>query len=419
MSQKLALLAVCLLLALSPLIAQDSGTASLGYGMVAIIALVGLHLLRRSLGGEKVSFTPDPIDYSLLGLFCAGLVATASSSFLGISAAGLALNGLYLAFYLALRHLLKNRAQLLILVLAVAIGLVWTSGEGLWQYLHGAEALATWEDPLTSSFERMNRVYSTLLNPNLYAIHGLLAFPLVFALVAQIFSEPESLPRRLLKGSGLLVLALLAVFLVFQSGSRAAWLGLAAQLFLLTAALFSRLAMSWRLAMLGLGASVLLFASQSKSLVNRLQSMLDGHENSSNSFRLHVWEACLTGFQENIYFGVGVGSKVFYQAYALYAQSLYSALGCYSLPLELAFELGLFGLLGLGALLFGIGRLAFTALPALERFEGKLALACLVSLFGALVASFFDVVILRPQACIMFVTVLALLVSVCQLEKKP
>ncbi len=65
-------------------------------------------------------------------------------------------------------------------------------------------------------------------------------------------------------------------------------------------------------------------------------------------------------------FGIGVGNQAFRLAYGLYMRSGFDALGAYCVPLEIAVETGVFGLLAFAVLLLAIlcrAHLNFT-LPA-------------------------------------------------------
>jgi len=440
-------------------------------------------------------FNITKIDLAVLILYLAAVVATFASYFFKESLSGLSKYTLYFFLYLAFRALIQNRQDIYLLFAAALIGSLWVSLEGLWQVLFGAQALATWEDPNIHISEQLNRVYSTLLNPNLLSAYLLLLWPLAVACLTfwneKIFisinnffvqlkrisskfpptrglggnntsskfalpkglegnptQEKETKPLNKLSSGGLFcvcalcAVALLQIFITFQTGSRGAWLGLGAQLLVLLVIVYFVTRSTWLLIVSGvLCVGAVLIALSKVSVLNRLLSIFSSYDHSSNSFRLHVWKACWQIFIENIFFGIGPGSKAFYEAYGIYMDSKYSALGAYSLPIEVAVEMGL---LGLGSLMFFViclwqaagqtlkslisttssstevrsgdissqpssGEVQKTSLE--DKLNGGvfISTAILLGLLGLLISALFDIVILRPQVQIIFWMLIAVL----------
>ena len=94
----------------------------------------------------------------------------------------------------------------------------------------------------------------------------------------------------------------------------------------------------------------------------RLLSMVAGREDSSNNFRINVWLSALEMVRDHPWLGIGPGNSAFNLIYPLYQQPRFTALSAYSVPLELAVETGIPGLLaGLGlwitSLRIGLGQL--------------------------------------------------------------
>ena len=75
----------------------------------------------------------------------------------------------------------------------------------------------------------------------------------------------------------------------------------------------------------------------------------------------------------------------------------YSALGAYSLILEIMVEMGLLGLLSFIFLLYSLSESAYSFLKNNWNAEKFYILICLIALSGLLISSLFDIVILRPQ----------------------
>jgi putative inorganic carbon (HCO3(-)) transporter len=199
-----------------------------------------------------------------------------------------------------------------------------------------------------------------------------------------------------------LVLGAAALFLTY---SRGGWLGMVASLGSLALLLVLRRTRHWptlwrRLfPLLLLLAAVALFAvavTQVESLRVRLLSLVAGREDSSNNFRINVWMAALHMVQDRPWIGIGPGNSAFNLIYPLYQQPKFNALSAYSIPLELAVEGGIPGLLaGLGllwsSLRCGLGQLRREHPQALP------ALAAVAAITGLVVQGLTDTIFFRPE----------------------
>jgi putative inorganic carbon (HCO3(-)) transporter len=157
----------------------------------------------------------------------------------------------------------------------------------------------------------------------------------------------------------------------------------------------------WRrlfpLLLLGGGALILvLLVTQVEPLRVRAMSLLVGREDSSNNFRINVWLAALDMIRDRPWLWIGPGNTAFNLIYPLYQQPKFNALSTYSIPLELAVEAGIPGLLaGVGLALAGI-----RAGLAQWRQPGLLALPCLASvavIAGLIVQGLTDTIFFRPE----------------------
>jgi putative inorganic carbon (HCO3(-)) transporter len=282
------------------------------------------------------------------------------------------------------------------LVAALLAGELITSVIGIRQLYGDSSALARWSDS-NSVAEGTVRIYSTLENPNLLA--GFLLPVLPLAVVALL--RWRSRLQRLFALTALL-LGLVALVLTY---SRGAWMGMVASLAVVGLLLALRHTRHWPpfwrralpLALLLGGAVVLaVLVIQVEPLRVRVLSLLAGREDSSNNFRMNVWTSVLQMIQERPWLGIGPGNTAFNLIYPLYQQPKFNALSAYSIPLELAVEAGIPGLLA------GLG-LLFTAIRtglAQRRAEGSLVLPCLaaVAVFVGLgVQGLTDTIFFRPE----------------------
>ncbi len=114
-------------------------------------------------------------------------------------------------------------------------------------------------------------------------------------------------------------------------------------------------------------------------------------------------------FKDNWWIGVGTGNQPFRNAYGLYMNSRFDALGTYCVPLEIAVEAGIFALMTLGVFF------RFTFGPCPYRFYSKtigwerwFCAGIALALFGIAAMGFVDTVFYRPQVHFIFCSLPAL-----------
>lgn len=408
---------------------------SLSFGiMVLLFAIIGLHnfvndkvvlalvclggLALWSLGcllGGKERRTPTAVDALVLLYLAANVVATFASHYFSESLDGLSKVVVFVASYFYFTAILEQSdRRKVIVVSALLLCTMCMSLFGLYQYKIGVAPLATWEDP--SVLDKTTRIYSTLDNPNLLA--GFLV-PTVALALGLAFAALAS--RRYLIALPPAAVAAAALIACLLTGSRGSYIALAAVFGVL-----GLIAASWffvklpprlkpvPIVLLGLGiiamiAAVILIPS----LHQRVLSIFAGSEHSSNAYRMTVYRASLDMFKDNWWFGVGPGNKAFRLAYGLYMRSGFDALGTYCVPLEVAVECGIVGLIiftGLIASCLARAHMVFwSSQNSLSRWLSAGTAAALV---GLMAHGMTDTVFYRPQVQFIFWLAVALAVSI-------
>lgn len=361
---------------------------------------------------EKKSNQLTFIDWSVIVFLLSCLISTAGSIFPRNSLVGTIKYALYIICYFCFSSAFfretkeENLININNFLKCSLLGLFWVCLEGIIQIICGVEPLATWQDPSIANEFKMNRIYSTLLNPNLLAAYLLLFWniPLYFAFKA--FRKKNLFVSFLYS-----VFSLVIIYLIIQTGSRGAWIALVGQFcFLCTIALIYFRSPKLIALISGLSGTIFIYVLSKKAILNRIFTIFSSHNDSSNSYRMNVWDACLRIFYDNPFFGTGAGSETFFLVYGAYMHPNYHALGAYSIFLETAVELGTLGLFSLFLLILGCSYISYkTFTQAKELNEKILVLAISASLFGAVLSGLFDIVILRPQVQIfiwMFIAIL-------------
>jgi len=355
----------------------------------------------------------------LLPLFVYWLVAILSVIFSPVPLAaldGLIKLSLYFGVFVALARMVGKGWRSILVGTYLSTTLI-VGGYGVHQSILGAQELATWTDP-TSELAGITRIYSFLGNPNLLAGYFLPAIPL--GLVASW--RWSSSGAKILAG----LVSAVSVYGLLNTYSRSALLGLVASGCTLTILLifwWGKKLPPWALpAFLG-GASLVTTASllAIATVRTRIFSIFWGSGDSSNAFRLNVWLSVLKMIQSRPLLGIGPGNRAFNLVYPLYQRSNFSALGTYSVPLEITVETGIVGLVVYGWLLGTVLVQAWHKLLALRLDrdgEGLWIIGSLSALAGLMAQGLFDTVWFRPPVQILWWLCIAILCPIEQAEPR-
>jgi putative inorganic carbon (hco3(-)) transporter len=296
-----------------------------------------------------------PIHVTLLAFWGIAVVASAcapenAASLKGLKALaftdGISKLSLYLLFFAMVARLFRSpRLRSWILAAYLHVALL-VSVYGIYQLRVGAKALATWVDP-ESPLAKTTRAYSFLGNPNVLAAYLLPAIALSIA-AAFVWKRPM---LKLLA----VVMTVLHGLCLYGTQSRAGWIAVVLLLAVAQAGVFywyrpllSPFWQIWLLPALFLGE--LLLAGGGLLVVpilrERALSIFAGRGDSSNSFRINVWEAVRKMIKDRPLLGIGYGDRVFKKVYPIYQiNPKFSALSAYSIYLETLVEMGAIGLL--------------------------------------------------------------------------
>lgn len=350
------------------------------------------------------------------------LVSLGFSSYFFPSLKGFAKILTYLAVYVVATNLYQGKISKTIITLALisVVGAL-ESAYAVYQYHVGVDALATWQDLDSIKAGRiLTRVYGTLLpyNPNLLAGYLLPVFPIsLFMATYQLIKKHYYLSLPFFMAAALTLLA------IVYTGSRGAFIGVAG-MFMAIYFLLGHLAwhdfsqhrygkqfkLLWILsAVLGLGALLFVFYSV-PALQDRVMSIFAFREDSSNSYRMNVYLSSFEMFKDNWLVGIGLGNTTFRLVYGMYMFTGFDALGAYSVPLEIAVEMGVIGLIAFFWYLLVLVSNSIKAFLSYARLEAKLLIAfLLIAIIGLSGQSLFDTIWYRPQVHITFWVLMGIL----------
>jgi putative inorganic carbon (HCO3(-)) transporter len=378
-------------------------SAQIGVVTIAIVLTWGMRWL-----GDRPAWTP--IHVPLMLYWVLATVATLLSPVWAAALDGWIKLTLYFLSFAAFHQVLVAAGWRSRLVGAYLVSTLWVNAYGVQQFVLGAQELATWTDP-TSTLAGITRVYSFLGNPNLLAGYLVPSVPLAIAAVG--------IWRRWSLRFGAGIVALSSVFVITQTFSRGGLLAIAVTLascVLLGVWWYGKRLPGWIVPAFWGGSmgAILLAAVVVAPIRQRLESIFLGTGDSSNNFRVSVWGAVLRMIQARPLLGIGPGNRAFNQIYPLFQRSGFSALGAYSVPLELAVETGILGLVCYSGL---VGTVLWLAWQRVQHYrlamdaDGLWLLGAIAALLGMLTHGLVDTIWYRPQVQLLWWFTVAMVAS--------
>ncbi|MFZ4728840.1 MAG: IctB family putative bicarbonate transporter [Pseudanabaena sp.] len=377
-------------------------------GAAVAIAWLMMWLSDRRDGEDQSVPIWTPIHLPLISYWAIALIATLISPVRIAALDGMVKLTIYMIAFVSMSRIMRLGWRSVLVGTYLVTALV-VCAYAVQQWYLGAPELATWTD-ITSETAGTTRVYSFLGNPNLLAGYLIPALPL--GAIAAI--HWRSWGMKILGA----VVAILGAFCITQTQSRGGLLGLAAESFALVLLLvywWGKRLPTWTLPVTfgGTAGAIALGTILVPTLRKRVVSIF-GTEDSSNAFRVNVWMSVLNMIKAKPILGIGPGNKAFNLVYPLYQRSGYSALGAYSVPLELTVETGIIGVICYGWLIFSIFRQAWIALNRLRsdrNMDGLWIIAAIATIVGMMTHGLFDTVWYRPQVQLLWWLAIAIISS--------
>ncbi|MGL5074543.1 MAG: IctB family putative bicarbonate transporter [Waterburya sp.] len=397
------------LISLVFLLAPFVSTSMIG---VLLIAVSAYWILITVSASTKIILTPIHILVFLY--WCIAAIATAFSPVKSAALSGFFTLTIYLGLFALGAQILRSSRWCNWIITSYLLTALLVSGYGIRQQFFGVQQLATWNDP-KSALAHDTRVYSYLGNPNLLGSYLLAAIALS---VAVIFIWRGWIQKTLA-----VIMVIINSACLYFTDSRGAWLAMAVLIGVLLLLFYywwrEFLPRFWRIWLLPLvfgslaGMFVVAFISL-EPLRLRLMSIFAGREDSSNNFRINVWEACFKIIKDYPLIGIGPGNNAFNQIYPRYMNSRYPALSAYSVYLEHIVEMGYIGFgcfLWLLAVTFNHGVRQLARLRQSRNIRGIYLLGAIAAAASLAFHGFVDTVWYRPQINTVWWLMLAIIAS--------
>ena len=393
----------------------------IGAFAIIVVLLTVIKLFTKK--GAKVSIRG--FDGALIVYFAICFISTINSTLVPQSIHGFLKTVIYIFYYFcAVNYFQTNQNKIRYVFMLVGILCSIEAFIAICQNFAGVEQISTWQDSnYINPEDAIARAYGTLkpYNPNLLGGYLIAGIPYVLGTSALLLANK----KYKICFFSLVVFALCSLA-VFVTGSRGAYLALGAIVTTLIGvvaiiintdfAAMNKLKALWHKIVTGIiGAFALVLIAVPK-ITKRLLSIFILRGDSSTSFRMNVYHSCWQMFCDNWILGIGAGNQTFREIYGLYMLTGFDALSTYSVPLEIAVESGIFGLL---AFVVFIGWFLYDAFCFVKSNNGTNGLAdkaivasSILLIIGVLTHGLFDTIYFRPQVQFLFWTMIATASSV-------
>lgn len=256
---------------------------------------------------------------------------------------------------------------------------------------------------ITANEGMPGRVFSTFSNPNNFAELLLLFIPFF-------------VPLFLCAKSKITKTAVLAAFVItlgalIMTYSRSSWVGFALAAVLFVALYDKRLIIPAALAVL------IIIPFMPASVINRVFT-IGSLEDSSNSYRLYIWESCIRMVRDYFVSGIGLGPASFKAVYPGYAASVaITAPHSHMLYMELILETGIMGFVSFFAYIYTAVKSAAGSMRIMDKGLRAFAIAALSAALGIAFVCCAEYVWFYPRVMFAFWLIPGILLATARIAK--
>lgn len=292
----------------------------------------------------------------------------------------------------------------LISFLKIVLGAVTiTAVIGIVQRFMGVEVDPEYVDMATNA-GMPGRVFSTFANPNNFAELLLLFMPFFVPLFLSVKER-----RAKLGVAGCFIIVLVALAMTY---SRSCWVG-----FALAAVLFV-LMYDKRLIVPLIIVVLVAIPLLPETIMNRIFT-IGSMKDTSNSYRLYIWESCWRMVKHYGSVGLGLGPASFKSVYMNYAdQAALTAPHSHMLYMELIIEMGILGFVSFMGYIYSVIKKTASAMKNMDNTLKAVAIAGFSALLGIAFVCCAEYIWFYPRVMFAFWIVPGLLLATARIAKK-
>ncbi len=284
----------------------------------------------------------------------------------------------------------------------VLVSVTFTAVIGFVQRIMGIEVDPEFVDMATNA-GMPGRVFSTFSNPNNFAELLLLFMPFFVPVFLAAKKKSEKL---MVLGAFVIVLGAL-----LMTYSRSCWVGFAIAAIAFVIMYDVRLLVP--MAIVVLVAIPLL----PETIMNRIFT-IGSLKDSSNSYRLYIWDSCLRMIRDFGVTGLGLGPSSFRTVYPSYADPVaITAPHSHMLYMEIILEMGVLGFVTFFGYMYSVIKKTFSKMHQMDNVLKSVAIAGLSALMGIAFVCCAEYVWFYPRVMFAFWIVPGILLSVARISK--
>lgn len=368
-------------------------------GLLFMIFLLGAFVFNEIIR-KRENISTNPIDIGVFLYILVIIFSTITSIYPTGSLRDLALHLAGFSFLFVMVNTIKTKEDFNKLAVIIIASATLVALYGLYQYVVGVELDAAWVD-VENNPNMRTRIYSVFYNPNILAEYLIMLIPISVSL----FWFNKKIGKKVLFLGTTLVMALALVLTM----SRGGWLGFAFSAFVFILLIQRKLLLS----VIPIVVAGIYLLPQ--SILNRLLS-IGNMADSSNAYRIKMWEVAGQIIKDNWKAGVGFGHLPFKQTFETYIRTM-PTYHAHNTFIEVAAELGIPGLIVFLFFLFVIFKYGILKIYRSEDKYIKIMGAGVISgLAGLLLHGMVENVLYIPRIIITFWMMIAFILTLVRIE---
>ncbi len=306
-----------------------------------------------------------------------------------------------LSFLFVMINSVKTKKDFNIIVTVLVFSASLVALYGLYQYVVGVEIEAAWVD-LENNPGMRTRVYSVFNNPNILAEYLVMIIPMSVAL----FWYSKKLSKKII----FLGLTLIMILTLVLTQSRGGWIGFAFSALVFILLIEKRLLLT--LVPISIGGVFLL----PDSIINRILS-IGNLRDSSNAYRISMWEITSDIIRDNWLAGVGFGHLPFKQTFETYIRTM-PTFHAHNTYLQTAAEMGIPGLVAFLLFLFTLFKYGINKLVKQDdKYIRVMAAGVLSGLGGVLFHGLVENILYLPRIIFTFWIMVSLVLTLYRIRE--